>query len=188
MSAANSPSGRAPTSSWRSRVASTPPLPSADSWRGCSGGNSLRAVRCGSPRRCSLPGTWGGRTGSFSPTPCGACSPPGWGDGSPDLTPVEKENPMKSYRKELWFHLPQRMAFVNITRDIDTCLKESGVREGLCLVNAMHITASVFINDDEGGLHQDYARWLEGLPPQQPASRHPHHRTGEGTGGDALTR
>src|SRR4030066_1011930 len=131
MSAANSPRGRSPTSSLRSRVASTPPLPSADSWRGCSGGNSLRGVRCGPPRRCSLPGTWRGRTGYFSPTPCGACCPPGLGDGSPDLSPDEKENPMKSYRKELWFHLPQRMAFVNISRDVDTCLKESGVREGL---------------------------------------------------------
>ncbi|MDH3383474.1 MAG: YjbQ family protein, partial [Deltaproteobacteria bacterium] len=67
---------------------------------------------------------------------------------------------MKNYRKELWFDIPQRMAFVNITRDVAGCLKESGIREGLCLVNAMHITASVFINDDEGGLHQDYARWL----------------------------
>ncbi|HSM00284.1 MAG TPA: YjbQ family protein, partial [Candidatus Limnocylindria bacterium] len=65
---------------------------------------------------------------------------------------------MKSYRKELWFDIPQRMAFVNITRDVAGCLKESGIRDGMCLVNAMHITASVFINDDERGLHQDYAR------------------------------
>jgi secondary thiamine-phosphate synthase enzyme len=95
---------------------------------------------------------------------------------------------MKSYRKELWFHLPQRMAFVNITRDIDTCLKESGVREGLCLVNAMHITASVFINDDEGGLHQDYARWLEELAPHEPVSRYLHNRTGEDNGDAHLKR
>ena len=95
---------------------------------------------------------------------------------------------MKSYRKELWFHLPQRMAFVNITRDVDTCLKESGVREGLCLVNAMHITASVFINDDEGGLHQDYARWLEELAPQEPVSRYLHNRTGEDNGDAHLKR
>ena len=95
---------------------------------------------------------------------------------------------MKSYRKELWFHLPQRMAFVNITRDIDTCLKESGVREGLCLVNAMHITASVFINDDEGGLHQDYARWLEEIAPHEPVSRYLHNRTGEDNGDAHLKR
>ena len=95
---------------------------------------------------------------------------------------------MKSYRKELWFHLPQRMAFVNITRDVDTCLKESGVREGLCLVNAMHITASVFINDDEGGLHQDYARWLEELAPHEPVSRYLHNRTGEDNGDAHLKR
>jgi len=95
---------------------------------------------------------------------------------------------LKSYRKELWFHLPQRMAFVNITRDVDTCLKESGVREGLCLVNAMHITASVFINDDEGGLHQDYARWLEELAPHEPVSRYLHNRTGEDNGDAHLKR
>ena len=95
---------------------------------------------------------------------------------------------MKSYRKELWFHLPQRMAFVNITRDVDTCLKESGVREGLCLVNAMHITASVFINDDEGGLHRDYARWLEELAPHEPVSRYLHNRTGEDNGDAHLKR
>src|SRR3989337_177369 len=178
MSAANSPRGLSRTSSWRSRVASTPPLPSADSWRGCSGGNSLRAVRCGPPRRCSLPGTWGGRTGSFSPTPCGACSPPGLGDGSPDLSPDEKENPMKSYRKELWFHLPQRMAFVNISRDVDTCPKGSGG----------HIRESVFINDDEGGLHQDYARWLEEIAPHEPVSRYLHNRTGEDNGDAHLKR
>src|SRR3970282_2281087 len=188
MSAANSPRGRSPTSSWRSRVASTPLLPSADCWRGCYGGNSLRAVRCGPPRRCSLPGTWGGRTGSFAPPPCGACSPPGWRDGSPDLSPDEKENPLRSYRKELWFHLPQRMAFVNITREVETCLGESGVREGLCLVNAMHITASVFINDDEGGLHRDYERWLEDPPPQEPISRYLHNRTGEDNGDAHLKR
>jgi len=95
---------------------------------------------------------------------------------------------MKSYRKELWFHLPQRMAFVNISRDVDTCLKESGVREGLCLVNAMHITASVFINDDEGGLHQDYARWLEEIAPHEPVSRYLHNRTGEDNGDAHLKR
>ncbi len=95
---------------------------------------------------------------------------------------------MKHYRKELWFNLPQRMGFVNITRNVDTCLKESGVREGLCLVNAMHITASVFINDDEGGLHQDYARWLEELAPHEPISRYLHNRTGEDNGDAHLKR
>jgi secondary thiamine-phosphate synthase enzyme len=95
---------------------------------------------------------------------------------------------MKSYRKELWFHLPQRMAFVNITSDVDTCLMESKVREGLCLVNAMHITASVFINDDEGGLHQDYARWLEEIAPHEPISRYLHNRTGEDNGDAHLKR
>jgi len=95
---------------------------------------------------------------------------------------------MKSYRKELWFDIPQRMAFVNITRDVGGCLKESGIRDGLCLVNAMHITASVFINDDEGGLHQDYARWLEELAPHEPISRYLHNQTGEDNGDAHLKR
>jgi len=95
---------------------------------------------------------------------------------------------MKTFRKELWFDIPQRMGFVNITRDVDVCLKESGIREGLCLVNAMHITASVFINDDEGGLHQDYARWLEELAPHEPISRYLHNRTGEDNGDAHLKR
>ncbi|HBO69259.1 MAG TPA: secondary thiamine-phosphate synthase enzyme [Deltaproteobacteria bacterium] len=95
---------------------------------------------------------------------------------------------MHSYRKELWFEIPKRMAFVNITREVEACLKESGIREGLCLVNAMHITASVFINDDEGGLHQDYARWLEELAPHEPISRYQHNRTGEDNGDAHLKR
>ena len=70
---------------------------------------------------------------------------------------------MKSYRKELWFHIPTRRAFINITPDVEECLRESGIKEGLLLCNAMHITASVFINDDESGLHHDYNRWLENL-------------------------
>ena len=70
---------------------------------------------------------------------------------------------MKSFRKELWFELPTRRGFVNITRDVAACVRESRVQEGLALVNAMHITASVFINDDESGLHRDYERWLEQL-------------------------
>jgi len=86
---------------------------------------------------------------------------------------------MKSYRKELWFEVPTRRAFLNITRQVNDCLKESGVREGLVLVNAMHITASVFINDDESGLHQDYEKWLEHLAPHEPTSQYLHNRTGE---------
>lgn len=86
---------------------------------------------------------------------------------------------MKSYRKELWFNVPARRGLVNITPEVETCLRESGVREGLCLVNAMHITASVFINDDESGLHHDYDRWLEKLAPHEPVSQYHHNRTGE---------
>jgi secondary thiamine-phosphate synthase enzyme len=95
---------------------------------------------------------------------------------------------VKSYRKELWFNVPQRMGFVNITGDVEECLTESGVQEGLCLVNAMHITASVFINDDEGGLHRDYAKWLEGLAPHEPVSQYLHNRTGEDNGDAHLKR
>jgi len=95
---------------------------------------------------------------------------------------------VRNFRKELWFTIPERMAFVNITRDVDICLKESGICEGLCLVNAMHITASVFINDDESGLHQDYARWLEELAPHEPISRYLHNRTGEDNGDAHLKR
>ena len=86
---------------------------------------------------------------------------------------------MKSYRKELWFETPGRRAFLNITPQVETALKESGIREGLALVNAMHITATVFINDDESGLHADYDAWLEKLAPQKPVSRYRHNRTGE---------
>src|SRR5262245_54081829 len=86
---------------------------------------------------------------------------------------------MKSYRKELWFNLPERMGFVNITPQIEVCIKESGVREGLVLVNAMHITASVFINDDESGLHHDYKKWLESIAPHEPISQYRHNDTGE---------
>ncbi len=86
---------------------------------------------------------------------------------------------MKSYRKELWFEVPTRRALLNITPTIVDCLRESGIREGLALVNAMHITASVFINDDEPGLHQDYDRWLEHLAPHEPTSQYLHNLTGE---------
>ncbi len=89
---------------------------------------------------------------------------------------------MKSYRKELWFNVPARMDFVNITPQVVEVVRASGVREGLCLVNAMHITASVFINDDEPGLHADYKRWLEDLAPHEPISRYDHNRTGEDNG------
>ena len=90
---------------------------------------------------------------------------------------------MKSYRKTLELNIPSRMAFVNITPQVKTALKESGIREGLALINAMHITASVFINDDEPGLHEDYARWLESLAPYDPSpDRYHHNRTGEDNG------
>jgi secondary thiamine-phosphate synthase enzyme len=95
---------------------------------------------------------------------------------------------MKSYRKELWFDVPTRRAFINITPQVRDCLRESGIREGLCLVNAMHITASVFINDDERGLHADYEDWLEELAPHEPISRYRHNRTGEDNGDAHLKR
>jgi secondary thiamine-phosphate synthase enzyme len=82
---------------------------------------------------------------------------------------------MRSYRKELWFNVPQRRGFVNITPQVEECLAESGVREGLVLVNAMHITASVFINDNESGLHADFERWLETLAPEKPYDRYAHN-------------
>ena len=95
---------------------------------------------------------------------------------------------MKTLRKELWFNAPQRVAFINITKDVRKALKESGVKEGLCLVNAMHITASVFINDDESGLHQDYQDWLEELAPHEPIDHYRHNRTGEDNGDAHLKR
>ena len=82
---------------------------------------------------------------------------------------------MKSFRKELWFDIPHRVAFVNITPQVQSALEESGIREGLVLVNAMHITSSVFINDDEPGLHHDYEVWLEALAPHEPVSRYRHN-------------
>jgi secondary thiamine-phosphate synthase enzyme len=95
---------------------------------------------------------------------------------------------MRSYRKELWFNVPGRRAFINITPQVDECLRESGIQEGLCLVNAMHITASVFINDDERGLHADYEKWLEGLAPHAPISQYQHNRTGEDNADAHLKR
>jgi len=82
---------------------------------------------------------------------------------------------MKSYRKELWFSTRRRREFINITPQVADCLRESGIREGLVLVNAMHITASVFINDDESGLHADFEKWLEGLAPEKPYSQYAHN-------------
>lgn len=82
---------------------------------------------------------------------------------------------MNSYRHELHFNLPQRRALINITPQVERCLQESGIREGLLLVNAMHITASVFINDDESGLHRDFERWLEKLAPEKPYSQYDHN-------------
>jgi len=94
---------------------------------------------------------------------------------------------MKSYRKELWFDIPSRRAFINITRNVEECLQESGIREGLLLVNAMHITASVFVNDDESGLHHDFDVWLEKLAPHEPVSQY-RHNTGEDNADGHLKR
>jgi secondary thiamine-phosphate synthase enzyme len=82
---------------------------------------------------------------------------------------------MKSYREELWFESPHRREIIHITPQVEECLRRSGIREGLCLVNAMHITASVFVNDNEEGLHQDYEAWLEQLAPEKPYSRYRHN-------------
>ena len=95
---------------------------------------------------------------------------------------------MKTYRKELWFELPSRRGFVNITDQVNKCVRESAVSEGLALVNAMHITASVFINDDESGLHQDYEKWLERLAPHEPISQYRHNQTGEDNADAHLKR
>ncbi len=90
------------------------------------------------------------------------------------LSPLALKS-MKSYHKELWFEVPTRRAFINITPQVEQCLKESGIREGLLLCNAMHITASVFINDDESGLHYDYEQWLERLAPHAPVNQYRHN-------------
>ena len=95
---------------------------------------------------------------------------------------------MKSYRKELWFEVPARRGFVNITPQVEQAVRDSGVREGLVLVNAMHITASVFINDDESGLHADYEKWLEELAPHEPVSQYRHNLTGEDNADAHLKR
>ncbi|GMU35561.1 MAG: YjbQ family protein [Planctomycetia bacterium] len=95
---------------------------------------------------------------------------------------------MKSFRKELWFELKTRRGYVNITPQVETAIEESGVREGLCLVNAMHISASVFINDDERGLHADFETWLEGLAPHEPVNQYRHNDTGEDNADAHLKR
>ncbi len=95
---------------------------------------------------------------------------------------------MKSYRQELFFNLPTRRGFVNITPQVEACLHESGIQEGFVLVNAMHITASVFINDDEPGLHHDYEVWLEQLAPHEPLDLYHHNRTGEDNADAHLKR
>jgi len=95
---------------------------------------------------------------------------------------------MKSYRKELWFQVPGRRALINITPQVEQCLWESGIQEGLVLCNAMHITASVFINDDESGLHRDYEAWLEKLAPHAPVSQYRHNDTGEDNADAHLKR
>jgi secondary thiamine-phosphate synthase enzyme len=94
---------------------------------------------------------------------------------------------MKSYRKDLWFNIPSRRGFVNITQQVEDCLRESGIKEGMVLVNPMHITASVFINDDERGLHLDLEVWLEKLAPHEPVSQY-RHNTGEDNADAHLKR
>ena len=95
---------------------------------------------------------------------------------------------MKTYRKELWMHLPTEWGYVNISREVQQAIDESGVEEGLVLVNPMHITASVFINDDERGLHRDFERWLEQLAPHAPISQYDHNKTGEDNADAHLKR
>jgi len=95
---------------------------------------------------------------------------------------------MKSFRKELWFQTANRRDYINITPKLEECLSESGIKEGLLLCNAMHITASVFINDDEHGLHNDFEEWLEGLAPEKPYNRYRHNDTGEDNADAHLKR
>ncbi len=101
---------------------------------------------------------------------------------------IEEGRVMKSFRKELWFNTATRRAYINITPQVEDALAESGVREGLCLVNAMHISASVFINDDERGLHADFEKWLEDLAPHEPIRQYRHNDTGEDNADAHLKR
>jgi secondary thiamine-phosphate synthase enzyme len=95
---------------------------------------------------------------------------------------------MKSFRKELWFNVPHRRDFINITHQMEECIRESGIKEGILLCNAMHISASVFINDDESGLHKDFEQWLEGIAPEKPYNRYRHNDTGEDNADAHLKR
>ncbi len=95
---------------------------------------------------------------------------------------------MKSHTEHLTFHVEKRRDYINITPEVENLVRESGIKEGLCLVNAMHITASVFINDDESGLHEDFERWLEQLAPHEPVSQYFHNRTGEDNADGHLKR
>ena len=95
---------------------------------------------------------------------------------------------MKSYTEHLWFNTSKRREFINITEEVENSIAKSGIQEGICLVNAMHITASVFINDDENGLHQDFEKWLEKLAPHEPLSNYNHNLTGEDNGDAHLKR
>ncbi|MDE1878225.1 MAG: secondary thiamine-phosphate synthase enzyme YjbQ [Thaumarchaeota archaeon] len=95
---------------------------------------------------------------------------------------------MKSYTEYLTYNVPSRRGFVNITPEVRKIIQKSGIKEGLCLVNAMHITASVFINDNESGLHQDYEKWLEGIAPHEPVSQYQHNNTGEDNADAHLKR
>jgi len=105
----------------------------------------------------------------------------------PQVTGRLEQKVMKTYRKELWFNTPHRRDFINITGEVEQCVAESGIKEGMCLVNAMHITASVFINDDEPGLHQDFETWLEKLAPEKPYSQY-RHNNGEDNADAHLKR
>jgi secondary thiamine-phosphate synthase enzyme len=95
---------------------------------------------------------------------------------------------MKHYRKELWLNLPTRRGYINITPQVEDCIAESGIEEGLCLVNSMHISSSVFINDDERGLHHDFEKWLETLAPEKPHNQYRHNDTGEDNADAHLKR
>jgi len=95
---------------------------------------------------------------------------------------------MKTFRKEIWLEVPGRRGLINITPEVNDCIRESGIKEGFCLVNAMNITSSVFINDDEVGLHEDLDDWLEGLAPHEPVSHYRHNRTGEDNADAHLKR
>jgi secondary thiamine-phosphate synthase enzyme len=95
---------------------------------------------------------------------------------------------LKSYRKELFINVPDRVGFINITHQVEECLRESGIKEGLCLVNSMHITSSVYINDNESGLFEDYREWLENIAPHEPVSHYKHNRTGEDNADAHLKR